>query len=87
MNNTHQIDNTDFSKYLCEYKHGNKKQGFEIFATSFEDAQERLKSIGSNGEVKGELFYTLNASEPIDKSDFEETILAKLRKKLEKLLK
>lgn len=38
--------------YLCEYPFNGKKYGFEIWATSEEDAEARLKAIGW-GKVSG----------------------------------
>lgn len=85
MTNIDQNDSSNFSEYLCEYKHGNSKWGFKIFATSYEDAQERIKSIGINGELKGEVFLTIDASKPIDHEENDKIVLAKQKRNLNRL--
>lgn len=41
--------------FLCEYKYEGDTWGFEITATSAEDAKARMRRIASNGQVVGEL--------------------------------
>lgn len=41
-----------FQTYLCSYRYNNRQWSFDLKATSFEDAETRLKAIGY-GSVDG----------------------------------
>lgn len=43
-----------YRQYCCEYDHEGRPQAIEIYATSWEDAEQRLKAIGF-GKVVGTL--------------------------------
>lgn len=44
----------NYKRFVCTYNYGGKPYSIEITAKSFEEAQDRLKNIGSNGRVNGE---------------------------------
>ena len=44
--------------YLCEYRHEGATWSVEIHASSFEDAENRLKAL-SRGKVLGEIKLTI----------------------------
>lgn len=45
-----------WNRYLVDYMDDNQKtMGVEIWATSFEDAQDRIQAVGANGYVVGVL--------------------------------
>ena len=54
-----QIDHNNYEIYICTYNYYGKPYSFEIPAESFEDAEKRLKNIGSNGRVDGILKMTI----------------------------
>lgn len=47
----------NWQEFTCSYTHelDGQEFSFTIWAVDFEDAQERLKFIGSNGTIDGEL--------------------------------
>lgn len=47
-------NSTQYQIYLCDYQYDGHKWSVEIPATSFEDAQNRLKAL-SKGEIVGHL--------------------------------
>lgn len=44
-----------FKTFLCSYNVEGAEWGFEIKATSHDDANRRLRAIATNGRVDGEL--------------------------------
>lgn len=44
-----------YKTYVCRYNYDGNPYSFEITAQSFAEAQKRLKCIGSNGKIDGEL--------------------------------
>ena len=50
-----------WSDFACSYGHGKKQYCLNIRATSFEDAEARLRAIGAWGKVDGELMETIPA--------------------------
>ena len=49
--------------YLYSYRHDGKQWGFELQATSFDDAQARLAAIHFTGELDGVLGGTIPVNE------------------------
>lgn len=47
--------------FCISYNHGGHEYGLEVVADSSEDAQARLRSIGYNGRVDGELMAKIPA--------------------------
>ena len=52
----------EFRPYLVSYNHEGQTWGERIMARSHADAEARLKRIGWNGTVDGELVATVPAS-------------------------
>lgn len=50
---------SDYKTFLCSYNVDGVTFGLNIEARSFEDAAKRLKAIGSNGRVDGELILEI----------------------------
>lgn len=48
-----------YKTYLCSYNYQNSKWIIELKATSFEDAANRLKALGYNGKVDGEVYIEI----------------------------
>lgn len=46
------MSDLNFQTYLCTYRYNNREWSFDIKATSFGDAQNRLRAIGC-GTVDG----------------------------------
>lgn len=57
-----QIDRNTYKTYICRYNYEGNPYSFEITAQSFEEAQKRLKCIGSNGKIDGELILAIPIS-------------------------
>lgn len=50
-----QLNHSKDRTYVCSYNYYGKPYSIEIQAESFEEAEKRLRSIGFNGKVDGEL--------------------------------
>lgn len=51
-----------WNKYISEYTDSSgMKMGFSVWATSFDDAEARLKSIGETGAILGVLHVEIPA--------------------------
>ena len=59
-------DDTVYHTYLFRYKHGGKDVSSRLVATSFEDAEARIKAIGNIGTVDGILYEEIDASDVAD---------------------
>jgi len=51
-----------FGRFLIEYQFGNERYSFVLPARSWEEAQERLKRIGTFGSVVGSDVVTIPGS-------------------------
>lgn len=49
-----ELESQKFKTYLCDYQYEGSTWSVEISATSFEDAENRLKAL-NHGEIVGEL--------------------------------
>lgn len=50
-----------YSTFLIDYHHGGEKWSFDLLATSWNDAEERLRSIKYNAYIEGEVKATIPA--------------------------
>ena len=53
--------------YLVSYRYKGKEYSFDIEATCFEDAENRLRFIKGNGSIDGELVLRVGAPEFLGK--------------------
>ena len=58
MYNRIKINSDESKTYLCDYKYEGATWSIEIKATSFEDAQKRLRAL-VRGEIVGELKFSI----------------------------
>lgn len=72
------MNSSKLQAYLCEYKYGNETYCFEILASSFEDANNRMKAVGKSGKAYGKKFIEFPASQDFTESDMEKAICEKL---------
>lgn len=49
--------------FYISYVHKGSEWGLEIIADDIEDAKQRLKALGTNGQVLGKLIVTLPGTE------------------------
>jgi hypothetical protein len=56
--NNQQVNSNKFNKYICEYEYQGRKWDIDFYATSMEDAQNRLKSIAV-GKIEGEIVFEI----------------------------
>jgi len=49
-----------WGKYTCAFTHKNIKFAFEIWATSFDDADDKICAIIDNGEVVGRILEEID---------------------------
>jgi predicted ATP-grasp superfamily ATP-dependent carboligase len=49
-------------QFICRYNYEGSSYSFEITAESYEEAEKRLKCIGCNGKVDGELILIIPVS-------------------------
>lgn len=49
------MDEPPMANYLIDYDHDGKQYSFEIWASSFEDATERISSISKSGKLAGKM--------------------------------
>lgn len=53
-------DGVKWFKYLCDYEHNKKKLSFFIWATSLDDADDKLYAIIDSGEIVGQVLHEQN---------------------------
>ena len=54
----------EYKKYLVEYTYEGSRWGLELYATSFEDAQARVRRLGS-AQVLGEVHMVVPVPESL----------------------
>ena len=50
-----------FYRFTCSYDHEGREFGFELWATSFADAQRRLESLKRTARLDGQIYRTIPA--------------------------
>lgn len=60
--------------YTCSYKFDGKPYVIHIIAKNYEEASNRLRSIGMTAQVDGELIAEIEASPKIKTSSLEITV-------------
>lgn len=55
------MSDVEFKEFCCMYQYAGADWGLEIKALDFADAERRLRAIGANGVVDGELMAVIPA--------------------------